>query len=99
MHILYRIRYGMAAPAVASSLTVTFASPEPGDPQPVPLPPGISDEPATATQRRVLAIRLAGRSCRLGCSLASLAAVALPLLPLGVGGVRHLQDAMERCRD
>jgi hypothetical protein len=98
MHILYRIRYGMAAPAVASSLTVTFASPEPGDSQPVPLPPGISDEPATATQRRVLAIGLAATTAG-GCSLASLAPVAVPLLPLGVGGVRHLQDAMERCRD
>jgi hypothetical protein len=98
MHILYRIRYGMAAPAVASSLTVTLASPEPGDPQPVPLPPGISDEPATATQRRVLAIRqpTAGTLSR---SLASFAPVAPSLLTFGVGGVRHLQDAMERCRD
>jgi hypothetical protein len=98
MHILYRIRYGMAAPAVASSLTVTFASPEPGDPQPVPLPAGISDEPATATQRRVLAIGLAATAAG-GCSLASLAAVAPSLLTFGVGGVRHLKDAMEGCRD
>jgi hypothetical protein len=95
---LYTTRYGINDQPVASSSTVTFGGSELGDPEPIPLAACITRQPALATQWGVLAIRQspAAANC---CSLASFAPVAVPLLPLGVGGVRHLQDAMEGCRD
>jgi hypothetical protein len=98
MHILYTTRYGINGQPVASSSTVTFGGSQLGDPEPVPFAASVGGKPALATQRRVLAIGLAATAAG-GCSLASFAPVAVPLLPLGVGGVRHLKDAMEGCRD
>jgi hypothetical protein len=98
MHILYTTRYGINGQPVASSSTVTFGGSQLGDPEPVPFAASVGGKPALATQWGVLAIRQPTAAAN-RCSLASFAPVAVPLLPLGVGGVRHLQDAMERCRD
>jgi hypothetical protein len=95
---LYTIRYGISDQTWVSSSTVTSAGSELGDPEPVPFAACITCQPALATQWGVLAIRQPTAAAN-RCSLASFAPVAVPLLPLGVGGVRHLQDAMERCRD
>jgi hypothetical protein len=95
---VYITRYGINGQPVASSSTVTFGSSELGDPEPVPFAACITCQPALATQWGVLAIRQP-TARTLSRSLASFAPVAVPLLPLGIGGVRHLQDAMERCRD